>query len=310
MVRSYFTSSLGKIGAGAFAVAYSCLAAAQPVEVQKAPGAKNLPGTVPNVVFGAPLSESTVQVSENVSFSFMLDTDQAGVAEGISETSGQWLVGKSLALRAGVGFTNPDSQIDCSNSYCVGASIASDDPTVESYSVGANWQASERISVDLNLYSQPLDAALGGQSFWRGEFVELDLTQSEGVDLGLICDFSAGRIGDLELGLQLSHIDEQNDFFQNNPFASASLGLGWRRGTLRGDLTSRLLGSINDDNDFVGSWTTYDISFGWRTPWNANLSVGAKNVLDTPAPDTHLLNNRNIDDLFGRVPYVRYQQDL
>ena len=52
--------------------------------------------------------------------------------------------------------------------------------------------------------------------------------------------------------------------------------------------------------------------FTWRTPWNANLSVGASNVLnsgvnDNPAADKPV---DRFESIYGRIPYVRYQQDL
>lgn len=52
---------------------------------------------------------------------------------------------------------------------------------------------------------------------------------------------------------------------------------------------------------------TLDVNFAWRTPWNGSVSVGAKNVLNTRNDDAL---ETQIDDLLGRVPYVRYQQDL
>jgi len=262
----------------------------------------------------APAKQSDVQVSDKLSMSFMLRPDQQ--QNSIGATSTRWQVIDSLSVNAGVEFTPLTAvQIGCKQHFrsdCIAQPTDSrliGRDKIESYSVGASWQATSRLSLDVNLYSRPLASAIG-QDLWRGEFVELDLAHSEGVDVGLICGFDAGRLGEIELGLQLSHIDQQNQLIPEDPYAAASLGVGWRKGALSGDLTSRFLGSINDNNDVRDGWTTFDLSFGWRTPWNASLSIGAKNILDTPAPEGQILNNRNIDDLFGRVPYVRYQQDL
>ncbi len=294
--------SLGRLSALSLSVVWSCATFAQADPTTDAQS------------FLSPLKENRVQVGNNVTMSFMLRSDQSD--DGLASTSTQWRVVDSLSVNAGVGFTpQTAAQADCQDAFridCIASPIdqrLSRRNSVESYSVGASWQATSRLSLDVNVYSQPLASALG-EDMWRGEFVELDLSQSEGVDVGLICDFDVGRLGEIELGLQLSHIDQQNQLIPEDPFAAASLGVGWRKGTFSGDLTSRFLGSINDDNDLEDGWTTFDLSFGWRTPWNANLSVGAKNILDTPAPEGQILNHRNIDDLFGRVPYVRYQQDL
>jgi len=59
--------------------------------------------------------------------------------------------------------------------------------------------------------------------------------------------------------------------------------------------------------------TTFDVHFTWRTPWNANLSIGASNLLNSgadndPVSDTGL--NDPFESVYGRIPYVRYEQDL
>ena len=59
--------------------------------------------------------------------------------------------------------------------------------------------------------------------------------------------------------------------------------------------------------------TTFDVHFTWRTPWNANLSVGASNLLNAGSEDSGPKDNALSDpfeSVYGRIPYVRYQQDL
>ncbi len=257
------------------------------------------------------LRTNNLQLSPGVQLSFMLDesgNDQAV----LRSTSGQWQIVDSLKLRAGVDFANTQA-VDCSNPLnqrCFGAT--SDDRSIESYSLGASWRPIDSVSLDVNVYSQPLLNSLGRANLAQ-RFVELDLNQTEGVDVGVSCDFDMGKLGEIALGVQVSHIDQTDPLLEADPLASASLGVGWRRGTISGDLTSRYVGSLTEDYDVEDGWTTFDLSFGWRTPWNARLSLGAKNLLDTAPPENQLLNTpdaRLSDDLFGRVPYVRYQQDL
>ncbi len=59
--------------------------------------------------------------------------------------------------------------------------------------------------------------------------------------------------------------------------------------------------------------TTFDVYFTWRAPWNASLSVGASNLLNSGVDESGASENKIIDPfeaVYGRIPYVRYQQDL
>jgi hypothetical protein len=63
----------------------------------------------------------------------------------------------------------------------------------------------------------------------------------------------------------------------------------------------------------VDSLTTFDVHFTWRTPWNANLTVGASNLTNAGAENVTSVENTPVDPLesiYGRIPYVRYKQDL
>jgi hypothetical protein len=58
---------------------------------------------------------------------------------------------------------------------------------------------------------------------------------------------------------------------------------------------------------------TFDVHFTWRTPWNANLSVGASNVMNAGSEPKSSAESQPVDPLesiYGRIPYVRYKQDL
>jgi iron complex outermembrane receptor protein len=64
----------------------------------------------------------------------------------------------------------------------------------------------------------------------------------------------------------------------------------------------------------LSSWTTWDASVGWATPWNGKVTVGARNLFDRDPPTTPAIGNPNyteqLHDVFGRVPFVRYEQNL
>lgn len=88
--------------------------------------------------------------------------------------------------------------------------------------------------------------------------------------------------------------------------AAVTLGVGMRG--LSGRLTGRLL-----ELPEGGNWSGLDLGFSWRTPWQGELSFGADNLLDTKSPDTTrwpLQELPPLESQSGRVPYVRYKQDL
>lgn len=82
-----------------------------------------------------------------------------------------------------------------------------------------------------------------------------------------------------------------------------SLSLGLDVGSLRGAIVGHVLSS--DDPLLAGKrWTTLDLGISWRTPWAGVLSVGAQNILSTPASSP-----RDADGQ-ARTPYIQYRQDL
>jgi iron complex outermembrane receptor protein len=52
----------------------------------------------------------------------------------------------------------------------------------------------------------------------------------------------------------------------------------------------------------------------YNTPWNGQVTVGARNVFDEDPPTSANIGSpfysNYLHDVYGRVPYVRYQQDL
>lgn len=89
--------------------------------------------------------------------------------------------------------------------------------------------------------------------------------------------------------------------------ATVSFGVGYRG--ITGQLTGRLL-ELPDQN---ASWSGLDLGFSWRTPWRAELSVGARNVIGSGTTDPAkwpLAELPAMEDPTARVPYVRYRQDL
>ena len=147
---------------------------------------------------------------------------------------------------------------------------------------------------------------------------------------GLNLDFQVGlttnSAGDIRLGLQLTRVMDASYESSSayaadlqtwaiaKPFDSAAMNLDWSKGNFSGGIQ----GFYREQVQFLSrtdldSSTTFDVHFTWRAPWNANLSVGTNNVLDAGNEDNGK-TDRGMQDpfesVYGRIPYVRYQQDL
>lgn len=151
-----------------------------------------------------------------------------------------------------------------------------------------------------------------------------------GETAGLNMEFQVGlttdSAGDVRLGLQLTRVLEASyegtsayspslqNWTISNPFDTAKVNIDWSKGNFSGGLQ----GFYRDQVQFLNgeeldSATTFDVHFTWRAPWNANLSVGTSNVLGSGTEDKGNIDNGLQDPfeaVYGRIPYVRYQQDL
>jgi hypothetical protein len=87
--------------------------------------------------------------------------------------------------------------------------------------------------------------------------------------------------------------------------SSLSVGAGTRR--IGGEITGQVIEVPGQPQRF----STLGAGVTWRTPWKAKVSVGAENLL-TRGKNPFLMPDTRSDaeDDEGRVPFVRYQQDL
>ena len=88
---------------------------------------------------------------------------------------------------------------------------------------------------------------------------------------------------------------------------SGSLSLSGGVGNFGGEITGQMIEVPGQ----TSRYSTLGAGVTWRTPWKAKLSVGAENLVSRGKnpfglPDARADNNTDE----GRVPYVRYQQDL
>jgi len=151
-------------------------------------------------------------------------------------------------------------------------------------------------------------------------------SEASGVNLNFNVGIATDTRGDIRLGLAFtrvleagyqglySHGEDTMSWTLAEPFNSARMNLEWRNGAF----SSGIQGFYRDSVDFlnrnsVDSLTTFDVHFTWRTPWNANLSVGASNLLNSGADSKVTTDTQQVDpfeSIYGRIPYVRYKQDL
>ncbi len=89
---------------------------------------------------------------------------------------------------------------------------------------------------------------------------------------------------------------------------TTTLTLGGGLGDFSGTLTGRL---IEVPGGAQPSWVDFDLGVSWRTPWRAQFTVGARNLLGHPdASQWPLPALPRSGEADTRTPYVRYHQDL
>jgi len=150
-------------------------------------------------------------------------------------------------------------------------------------------------------------------------------SQTTGIDLNFQLGFATSQAGEIQLGLALTRVLDANfqgiyssqpgplDWNLAEPFNTAAMGIQWSSGSFSSGVRGYYREPVNFLNrNTLDSMSTFDVHFTWRAPWNANLSVGASNVLGSGVNDRNSIdeNADRFESIYGRIPYVRYQQDL
>jgi len=88
---------------------------------------------------------------------------------------------------------------------------------------------------------------------------------------------------------------------------SQTLSLGGGYGALGGEVVGRVVRVPGE----VETYSTLGLGLTWRTPWAGRLTVGAQNLISAGENPVVRATKQQVDPRTeGRVPYVRYQQDL
>ena len=173
-----------------------------------------------------------------------------------------------------------------------------------------------------------LSPNLGNPLMNSGGYDPLQYLNSEasGVNLNFKVGISTDTRGDVRLGLAFTRVLEADyqglysggsdmmSWTLAEPFNTAAMDLEWKRGAFSTNIQGFYRESVDFlDRNSVDGLTTFDVHFTWRTPWNANLSVGASNILNAGADQPASTDSQPVDpfeSIYGRIPYVRYKQDL
>jgi len=153
--------------------------------------------------------------------------------------------------------------------------------------------------------------------------------EATGIQLGISMQLSAGNLGNLAVNADLAHILDyqlsspllQQGFSVNNLGGNpanrqaeldiAKLQLDWSRGSFSGGVESIYQETPQLPGFSTGTdLTTFNVHFTWRAPWRGSFSVGATNLLDTSINENDPAIGGDLDSIYGRIPYVRYKQDL
>lgn len=197
--------------------------------------------------------------------------------------------------------------------------------------IGGEWLATPDLSVGMGVFRGIGNTP--GFGFEATETTSPWQRPAEGIDLSLSLGLDAGRVGDLLVDLQLARFREDDpgelpglSGYDSNwrlleprqaYNSAAQLSLGWRKGDFSGGIQGQFrempawwLNATGQE-----SFRSFDIEFSWRAPWNASFSIGASNFLDNQ-PDGELASDPAttaadpMEGIYGRIPYVRYKQDL
>jgi hypothetical protein len=244
------------------------------------------------------------------------------------------------------GTLGPDSYTASGCHFVTGADAAFDRRTLNlgashesgNLSTSMNWftTAAENGSVGvykLSQFNNPavlLDNALltplaGNKGLPAAMSAAYINSETTGIDLNFQLGIATDQAGEIRLGLALTRVLDANyqgiyghsfgalDLSVAKPFDSAALGIEWNRGSFSSGIRGYYrepVSFLNHEN--LDSMSTFDVHFTWRAPWKANLSIGASNLLGAGVDERNNSDKTTdrYESIYGRIPYVRYQQDL
>lgn len=193
------------------------------------------------------------------------------------------------------------------------ALLAPPDATPSGFGVGLGYQFANGNRIGIGITEQHgtegFAASLNPALPWPQQSLALTWLQplaSPGAPTALRRDISLSgdvdtRFGRFGLGLGYGRSESGPQSMDRG-----ALALRWLYGSLGGHLGTQTY-------DFSGKpiWGGFDIGLSWRTPWQATLQVGARQIPARPlSPGLPSPQRGSAMDELEPMPYVHYTQDL
>ncbi len=150
--------------------------------------------------------------------------------------------------------------------------------------------------------------------------------KTDGIDFEGQYSFALGNTGDYRVNVEWTYINEYEvDFADGRGFTDpaafdpenrGTVTLNWALGDFGANLTWNYIDSATYEalDASVDDFSTFDVQVFYNTPWNGTVTVGARNVFDEDPPTSVNIGSpfytNYLHDVYGRVPYVRYTQEL
>lgn len=290
--------------------------------------ALGLPGTRPRMTMSVPLDDDAARDrNDDSAFSWSLKTWQLNTASLAHIQCNRATLTMDSYLAQDCRFVNrplPDNSINL-------------------VQVRGDWMAAPGLQLGMSAFRSDRESSpavlAGGADFltdigrgFTNSRTDLTPQSVEGLDFNVSFGLQTDRVGDFLVGLQLARYRQRmsmtefgipTDLLTGGTTAlpesygsSAELMLGWRRGSFSGEV----LGYYRESPLWLDGQTTnstlnaFDLEFSWHAPHNASISIGVSNIMDAAPradePGSEAGLEDAVENVYGRIPYVRYKQDL
>ena len=167
------------------------------------------------------------------------------------------------------------------------------------------------ISASLGLGRYTLDAPLQlpGASDGAGRLMlSLQGLQVEQQDISLAGDIALGD----EVWLSIGGTLARARVVPATSLLPGAVAPEWNTGTVTlgggvGDFGGEIVGRVIDVPGADSRYSNLGLGLTWRAPWRARVSVGAENLVSR---GKNPFSGSDDEEDGGRVPYIRYEQDL
>jgi hypothetical protein len=294
--------------------------------------ALGLPGQRPRLTMSLPLDgrPGGADDERKSAFSWSLKTWQLNTASlaHIQCSQGMWTINSYLAQDCR--FVEQPLPSDSVNLL----QVSGDWTAAPGLQVGVSAFRSDEFTVGGGLATPAFDTALSPMPLAATPDQALPAANSslEGLDVNVSFGIQTERVGDFLLGLQVARYRQRMSLsdlaipsldtsslrrYDDQYGNSASLVLGWRGGSFGAEMLGRHREVplwLGGNEPTPSTFNSFDLEFSWHPSRSGSLSIGVSNIMDAAPraedarPDAGLEDP--VESVYGRIPYVRYKQDL